>query len=410
MATLHQEIQRLLEQARDGDGGALKKLGSQVTKGDAHEALVSAGGLAVEPMAQIVVEMGGKKRKAAAQVLAAVADRAEGPEIEEATLLLLESIDKTPLVKLGLEIVSKARHPPASWLEPSADMSGLLESKQALMRYPFAKVRRELKSLITSQAPDERIVGLGLVRHYGLIASEFAPLVREGLAQNTHAESARLAVHTLARLLSDEALPEALEPALDHWDEDVQKAAKRYLSQVDAPVRSSQWEGHPFSTSLRIQLQRFGFKPLQFNIPTDRPLPSLSERPFLYSERLPEDDHVQIGAAAWALVPANAVLAWPPYQLYTVWGSHEDQDTFHFGPGDSEAETAIFPANIGGQRRLMHVIGDGSIGYYATIDLLDTSDDPAVYYIERWGIGWSDSAWRQSYTLSSYLRQIGLRR
>ena len=408
--TLHHTIQTLLEHARGGDDKALKQLSRHVTTADGRDVLIAAGALAVEPMAALVEGGRGKARKAAAEVLAEVADQAEGPEIEAAALWLLESIDKEALVKLGLEIVSKARHPPESWLEPSADMSYLPESKPALMRFPFVKVKRELRSLLKSRSAQERKIGLGLVQHYGLVASEYAPLVREGLAADTHAETARLAVHTLARLLSDEELPEALEPALDHWDDAVQRAARRYLAQVDAPIRDNAWDGHPFSTSLRIQLQRFGFKPLNFDIPAERPLPPDEERPFKYGDRLPEDNGAQIGAVAWALVPDNKALEWPPYVLYTVWGSYEDAATFHFGAGDGEGDRAIFPVTIRGRRHLMHVIGDGSIGYYATIDLLDASDDPAVYYIERWGASWSDSAWRQSHTLSSYLRQLGTRR
>lgn len=53
---------------------------------------------------------------------------------------------------------------------------------------------------------------------------------------------------------------------------------------------------------------------------------------------------------------------------------------------------------------LMYVIGDGSIGYYAVLDLSDMSDDFLFYYIEWWS-GWgSEDSWRVFYSFLCYLR------
>jgi len=330
------------------------------------------------------------------ECLKVIAPHIDAVEVED----LLRSFllhDKEPQQRLGLELIARIRKPPLSLAEEVADLSSLPGARTALLRFPEARVKRELRSLIKSQSPPERTVGFEVVKHYGSSAREFAPLIAEVLANDTHAESARTAVHTLARLLPDDELAAALEPALDHWDADVQKVARRYLAQAEVAPRASVWDNHPFSPGLLRQLQRLGFKPTApFAIPPSRPLP---DRPFEWNDPGDLVAHT-LSPAVWALLHA---LTSPPYTLYTVWGSYENRDTFYFSK-----ENPIYVLPLRERTHLMHVIGDGSIGYFATIDLLDTSNDPAVYYIERWG-GWGDGGWQASWNLSGYLRNLGTR-
>lgn len=330
------------------------------------------------------------------ECLAVVAHHIEAADVMDMLEFFLLH-DKEPQQKLALELIQRIRKPPTSLAESVADLSSLPGARMALLRFPEERVKRELRSLIKSQSPQERVVGYEVVKHYGSTAREFAPLIAEVLARDTHAGSARAAVHTLARLLPDEELPTALEPALDHWDADIQKIARRYLAQAEVAPRASVWDDHPFSPALLRQLQRLGFKPSgPFDIPADRPLP---DRAFEWNTP-GELAQRQLSPTMWALLHR---LTFPSYVLYTVWGSNENTDTFHFS-----SEPPIYVITLRGQTHLMHVIGDGSIGYFAAVDLLDTSIDPALYYIERWG-GWGDGGWQVSWTLSSYLRNLGTR-
>lgn len=342
-------------------------------------------------------------RKVGLQALVEIAGGLQGHEVEQELIDFLEDWDREALQVLALEVVARLRKPPASLTEPVADLSSMRGSKRALLRFDKTRVKRELRSLIKSQSKDERVVGLEIVGHYGNSASEFAELVQERLATDTSMEGSVAAVHALGKLLDGDALGEALAPALDHWSDDVQAVAKEYLEEADVPVRESVWEGHPFSTSLVRQLQRFGFKPTgsAMRVPDARPYEHHG-----YGEGFESDEEAPLpetlSPAVWALLE---MLEWPPYELFTVWGSSgwdENTMTFHFS-----REPGVLPIRLnGGAWQIMTVIGDGSIGYYACIDLLDTSDDPAVYYLERW---WPEG-WRVSRTLSGYLRRIGRRR
>lgn len=324
----------------------------------------------------------------------------ECADCEEILLGYLQS-EKEAWQKLGIELVRRMRRPTLPLLEPVADVSRLPGAKEALLRFPRERVKNELQSLIRSRNEEERIVGLELARNFGDSAKEYAQLIAEVFAQDLNEGSSLAAVHTLAALLPQKQLATALTPALDHWNQAVQKEAKRYLQEADVPIRESIWENHPFSQGLRVQLQRLGFVPKGFEIPEKRPLPA---RPFEWQNTVKEEEQLkkaiasqQLSKAVWALLNA---LKYPPYHLYTVWGSYEDSQTFHFS-----SEDPIYVVQIGKVRHLMHVIGDGSIGYFATIDLLDDSDDPPVYYIERWG----GEGWRVSWALSAYLRSLGNR-
>ncbi len=339
-----------------------------------------------------------KPWRAAADLLLAIAPHVQTADFE-AELLALLTHDKETWQKLGLAITAQIQRPTLDLVEPVADLSYLPDARHALRRFPFERVKRELRSLINSSSPPERLVGLELARYYGAAAQEFAELIAQKLPYDL-TDSARAAVHALGRLLPDEELANALQPALDHPSEEVRSAARSYLEDLDVPIRESAWEDHPFSPSLRIVLQRLGFKPkLAFkDIPRDVPLP---DRPFLWGERTPDDDKARLSRTMWALLYG---LTPPPYTLYTVWDSYESSHTFYFS-----SEEPIYVVKYGPNRHLAHVFGDGSIGNFATLNLLDTSNDPALYYTERWGPTWSDGHWRASYSLSSYLRQLGKR-
>ncbi len=356
-------------------------------------------GAQAAPLVRDALDNHKRSHRIALDVLLQIAPEVECADFEAEVQACLDH-EREPWQRLGLQLVSRLHRPTEALIESVADLSSLDGARQALLRFPADKVKREIRSLLKSSSPPERVVGLELVQNLGSSAREFAPLIADILTIDNHAQSARIAVHTLARLLPDHELANALEPALDHWDPDVQRAARRYLAQVEVEARDSVWDAHPFSHALRLQLQRLGFKPkAPFDTPKARPLSP--ERPFQWAERA-EEDNINLSPAIWALLHD---LQYPPYELYTVWGSYENAQTFHF-----HDEDPVHVVSINNQRRLMHVIGDGSIGYFATIDLKDTSNDPAVFYTERWGPGWNDSNWMVTNTLSGYLRQLGSRR
>lgn len=365
-----------------------------------------SGAAAAEPLAALVLTAKGKALHQAAEALAEVAGQVDGARIEAAVLRLLEDLRRSTSIELGLKIVSRARNPPMSWVEPCADASAHPGAADALKRFPWALVRRELRSLLTSGSADEQITGLRLLLHFGEEAAEFVPEVRAALVRPSAPRSTRLALDALIALMPADELPAALEPALDHYDPAVRDAARAYLSRLGAPVRASAWEGHPFSQALLAQLQRLGFQPKQFPVPTQRGLPPLPYQKDFAPPR-PEDQTAPIGAAVWALYEGHGAMIWPPYTLYTVWGSYENAYTFYFG-GDSTHEH-LFPVELDGKRRLMFVLGDGSIGYYACLDLMDPSPDPALYYMERWGVHYPGDLRRVAYSLSQYLSRLGVR-
>jgi hypothetical protein len=339
---------------------------------------------------------GGRARNPAAKALVAVAEELDGPEVMDEVQDLLTD-DKDTYQKLGLQVVSRLRRPPPSLVEPVADASYLPDARRALLRFDKDRVKRELKSLIGSQNQDERTCGLEIARRYGPEASEFAPQIASVLANDTRVQSAIAAVNALARMLPEDQLAKALEPAQDHNDAAVRQLAQRFLAAAGAPVRESIWAGHPFSDSLLARLQSMGFKPKgdSMKVPDDRPAPiERTLQNALEGETLAP---FQLSPAVWAWLN---MLEFPDYRLYTVWDSHEGTDTFHFSDEDP-----IFGLTIRDTRHLMNVIGDGSIGYFAAIDLRDTSNDPAVYYLERW----YPEGWKVSWTLSSYLRNLGTR-
>jgi hypothetical protein len=307
--------------------------------------------------------------------------------------------DKDSLQTLGLELMRRMRRPTLPLLEPVADISRLPGAKEVLLRFPHAALKKELHSLIKSKNEEESVVGLELARYLGASAEEYTPLIAEVFAQDLRPKSSRAAVHTLAALAPKEDHPKLLSNALDHWNEEVRKDVRRYLEKVDFPVRASIWEGHPFSEDLRIQLQRLGFSPkAKFEITEDRPWPALS---FDWGgEDKEKPKAMPLSAAIWAFLRS---LNQPDYHLYIVWGSSEDSQTFYFSN-----EPSIYVVDHKGTQRFMYVIGDGSIGCFATLDLNDSSNDPAVYYIERWA-GHKDGTWRVSFSLSSYLKQLGSR-
>lgn len=356
--------------------------------------------------ADLVLTKKGKALLVAAESLAEVAGQVDGAQIEAAVLHLLGDLGRPAAIEQGLRIVARSRKPPLSWVEPCADASAFPGAADALRRFPYASVQRELRSLLSSTSADEQCTGLALLLHHGVEAAEFIPLVRTALVRPSAPKSTRLALDALIALMPAEELPAALEPALDHYDPVVREAARAHLAKLGAPVRASAWEGHPFSQELLRQLQRLGFQPKQFPVPTQRGLPPLPYQTD-FGEPRPEDLTATIGEAVWALYEGNGAMIWPPYALYTVWGSHENAYTFYFG-GDSTHEH-IFPVDLDGRRRLMFVLGDGSIGYYAALNLLDRSPDPTLYYMERWGVHAPYDLRPVAHRLSQYLSRLGLR-
>jgi len=352
---------------------------------------------AVLPRIKAGLAAGGRARKPAAQALAAVAGDLVGPEVEDIVEELLID-DKDTYQKLGLDIVSKLRRPPPSLTESVADCSYLPEARRALLRFDRDRVKKELKSLIGSKAPAERLTGLQIVTQYGPSASEFVPQIAEVLKTDLNAKSAVAAINALARLMPQEALVSALEPTLDHVDAGVRSASKRHLTRIGAPVRDSAWKGHPFSQGLHHRLQSMGFKPKgSMKPPKERPFDM--ERKIEWAEDGFTVAPFELSPTIWAF---RNMLTYPPHTLYTVWGSYDDAQTFHFS---SEPSVYVVPKRGGKGHHLMHVIGDGSIGYFACLDLTDPGNDPSVYYVERWHA----EGWRASYSLSSYLRGVGLR-
>lgn len=344
-----------------------------------------------------------KAKRAAYEAMVAFAPKMIASEWEDEILEVLEH-DKEAVQQLGVDLVIGLPHPPESLLESVADLSSFDRASAALRKFKYEALRAELPSLLKSGMASERLVGLGIVRHHGARAEEFAPRIAKLLEGSLDEETTLSALHVLAKVLPEDEMAGAFSPALDHWSVKVQEAAREYLDDANIPVRASKWEGHPFSQPLLRQLMRLGFEPKEgaFGaIPEHRPLPDMeveegSERPSAW-------DGVNMSRAMWALLNA---LEQPPYQLYTVWGSNENTDTFYF-----EGQSNLFARPHRGAEGLapMYAIGDGSIGYYATLDLRDESDDPSLYYIERWG-GWGgDEGWRVSYSLSRYLRQLGTR-
>ena len=348
----------------------------------------------------------GKARIQAAEALAEIAGKVDGATLEAAVLSLLDDRARPAAVEQGLRIVARSRQPLQRWVEPCADASAHPGAADALKRYPYTSVQRELRSSVTSTSADEQCTGLALLLHHGAEAAEFVPQVQAALVRPSAPRSTRLALEALIALLPPADLPAALEPALDHYDPVVRDAARAYLTQLGAPARASAWEGHPFSQDLLRQLQRLGFQPKQFPVPAQRGLPPLPYQKD-FGEPKPEDQTAILGEAVWALCKDNGAMTWPPYALYTVWGSHENSYTFYFG-GDG-GHRHIFPVELEGKRRLMFVLGDGSIGYYAALDLMDRSPDPALYYMHRWGAHYSYDLDRVSYRLSNYLSRLGVR-
>jgi len=399
------ELKDLLARAAS-EPDALEEIARRTTTPEGRAALKAAGAAAAEPLAALVLTRKGKALTAAAEALADVARHVDGARIEAAVLRLLEDLRRASAIEQGLRIVARSRRPPPSWVEPCADASAFPGAAAALERFPYASVQRELRSLVSSRSAEEQCTGLRLLLHHGAEAAEFVPEVQAALVRPSAPKSARLALDALLALMPAEELPAALEPALDHYDPVVRDAARATLSQLGAPVRASAWEGHPFSQELLYQLQRLGFQPKQFPVPAQRGLPPLPYQED-FGEPRPEDATATIGAAVWALYEGNGAMVWPPYALYTVWGSHENSYTFYFG-GDSTHEH-IFPVEIDGRRRLMFVLGDGSIGYYAALDLLDGSSDPALYYMERWGVRYPGDLHPVAFRLSRYLSRLGVR-
>lgn len=388
------------------DPAALGEVARLTTTAEGRAALQGAGAAAAEPVAALVLAKKGKAQSQAAEVLAELAPAVDGARIEAAVLRLLEDLRRESSVELGLKIAARARNPPRSWVEPCADASAFPGAADALRRFPYDAVQRELRSMLNSQSGEEQCTGLALLLHHGQEAAEFVPQVQAALARPSSPRSTRLALQALVALMPAEQLPAALEPALDHYDPQVREAAAAHLSRLGAPVRDSAWEGHPFSPELLRQLQRLGFRPRQFPVPAQRGLPPLPYHED-FGGPLPEDQSATVGAAVWALTQGNRAMDWPAYALYTVWGSYENAHTFYFG-GDGCHEH-IFPVEHAGRRRLMFVLGDGSIGYYAVLDLLDPSPDPPLYYMERWGVRYPSDLHRAAYNLSRYLSRLGLR-
>jgi len=352
---------------------------------------------AVLPRIKAGLAAGGRARKPAAQALAAVAGDLVGPEIEDIVDELLTD-DKEAYQKLGLEIVARLRKPPASLTESVADCSYLPEARRALLRFDRERVKKELKSLLGSKAPNERLTGLQIVSQYGPSAAEFTPQIAESLKTDQNPKSAIAAINALARLMPEEALTVALEPTLDHVDAGVRAASKRHLARIGAPIRDSAWKGHPFSSSLHHRLQSMGFKPKGSMVPPSERLVDMS-RSLEWAPGGFALEPFELSPTIWAFLN---MVEYPPHTLYTVWGSYDDAQTFHFS---EEAPIYVVPKRGGKGHHLMQVIGDGSIGYFACIDLTDTGNDPSVYYVERWHA----EGWRASYSLSSYLRSLGLR-
>ena len=352
-----------------------------------------------------VLSSGTKKaRRAAYEAMVAFAPRMRAQEWSEDILEVLEA-ETEAVQKLGLEMVIGLERPPRSLLESVADLSSLAGASRALRKFEYEPLRRELPSLLKSGLASERLVGLEIVKLHGARAEEHAPTIAQMLTQPYERETNLSAITWLEGMLGGEELASALQPALDHWDEQVQQRARAILDQANVPVRASKWEGHPFSPALLRQLIRLGFEPKEGGfamMPEHRPLPELPMEEG-QSERPEQWEGVQLSAPIWTLLHG---LIGPPYTLYTVWGSYENADTFYFSSEPSLYARAL---SKGGELAPMYVIGDGSIGYFAALDLRDKSDDPALYYMERWG-GWGNEAsWRVAHSLSSYLRQLGER-
>lgn len=375
-------------------------------KGDklAAAAFANLAPEAGEIIRSVLLEGSNKAKRAAYEAMVVFAPVMDVSEWEEEILEVLEH-DNESVQQLGVDLVIGLAQPPESLLESVADLSSFDRASAALRKFRYEALRAELPSLLKSGMASERLVGLEIVRHHGGRAEEFAPRVAKLLESSLDEETTIAALHVLAKVTSEEEMGAVFAPALDHWSKKVKEVAREYLDEANVPVRASKWEGHPFSTSLLRQLMRLGFEPKEgvFNeIPEDRPLPEMpleegSERPESWSK-------VNMSEAMWALLNA---LEQPSYELYTVWGSNENMDTFYF-----EGQSNLFGRSHrkGEVAAPMYVIGDGSIGYYAALDLSDTSDDPSLYYIERWS-GWgSEDSWRVSYSLSRYLRQLGTRR
>jgi|GEM_PF-3694966 len=379
---------------------------ASLEKGD-KLAAAAFGNLAPEAgeiIRSVLLEGSNKAKRAAYEAMVVFAPVMDVTEWEDEILEVLEH-DNESVQQLGIDLVIGLSRPPESLLESVADLSSFDRASAALRKFRYEALRAELPSLLKSGLASERLVGLEIVRHHGGRAEEFAPRIAKLLVASLDEETTISALHVLAKVTSEEEMGAVFAPALDHWSGKVKEVAREYLDEANVPVRASKWEGHPFSTSLLRQLMRLGFEPKEGafqSIPEERPLPNMqveegSERPSAWED-------INMSEAMWALLNA---LEQPAYELYTVWGSNENMDTFYF-----EGQSNMFARSTrsGEEPAPMYAIGDGSIGYYAALDLRDTSDDPSLYYIERWS-GWGSSdSWRASYSLSRYLRQLGTRR
>ena len=347
-----------------------------------------------------------RQRRAAIRALIELASEIDSEEIEDVTLSLLEDSNENTQ-QLALEVVARMKSPPDDLIDYVADLSSQPGAIRALLRFRPELVKGELRSLIKSRNKEERFTGLEIARGYGQSAAEFATLIAEGLASDETPTTSNAAITALVTVLPYYQLQSTLEPALDHWNKDVQSVAQKALKAANITARKSAWNGHPFPESLFKQLHRLGFKPTDsLTPPTNRPV-NLQGRAVQFRAKCKKTalTTFQLSPVIWTLLNRLST----PGGLFTVWGSgysdYQNTDTFYFSE-----ESELFVYGNGNSQQVFEVIGDGSIGYFAAIDLRSTSNDPAVYYLSRWA-GWdNDAHWQQSRSLSDYLRTLGDRR
>lgn len=245
-----------------------------------------------------------------------------------------------------------------------------------------------------------RAAALNAIFHQGqelsAIASDLAHFIATEKHDMRRGEAARL-LDRLGR--PDAEVIAAVTPLLDSWSDTTRAEAAALIRKHGGTPRVSVWEGCPLGTGVILELQRLGAEPMApFNPEAPRPLPEgtsfYNRERGSWSGKDPLGQLEQLPPAIWYFTEQ---IRWSG-SGFKLW----DRD---FGPRklSLSGATENFDQELNGKRRLLHVIGYiEPTQYFACLDLLDTSADPVVWFIDHDGSG----AYIHWHGLSFFLRKV----
>ncbi|MEM7182357.1 MAG: hypothetical protein AAF518_15690 [Spirochaetota bacterium] len=253
----------------------------------------------------------------------------------------------------------------------------------------------KLAEMLASSKPTQRTVALAYLEDSKVVLPGLEKALQEVAVRNVEEDSLLRLIPITQKHVSDtKEILAILEPLQDSWSQKVGAAAGKVITKEGGKLRPSIWEGAPIAQGLVKEIQRLG------GVPTGKfdPVEKRSLLDSFYSRQhgswqetdplgefkdIPPAIHYLDTKINWQRGRNFKRRIYGDLREITICGASENFDT-----------------TVDTKRVLLYVIDYDELSqFYSAVNLLDPSNDPAVYSIDHDG----SDPYKKERTLSSYL-------